>query len=177
MNKQITRPSNAINLREKLEDLRQRNKDLRVSNQHFLTKLSNDRESSLRNLLATLSIFLFTFSSPLFTDLKILNNYDKQLLKYAWLFLFGSIILGLIQGFIDMDFFEKGIERENKAEKLWRTSLPTLKQFNERSNAESIIFENAPFRTPRGYLVFQFIFLLAGFILLGVVAIFVLQKV
>lgn len=87
-----------------LEEMRQSNKELRVGNQRFLVEQVNITESGLRNILLTLATFLFTFTSPIFTDIQNVGNAKFGLIA-SWLLLFASICCGLIQFFIDMRFF------------------------------------------------------------------------
>lgn len=108
----------ALKERILIEQLRRFVKEHHFTRTNLVTEEINKIESGLRNLLFTLAIFLFTFTSPIFIESKGLPEIVKLLLFLSWIFLFSSMIFGLIQIVIDIKFLSKSGEIENKAEKL-----------------------------------------------------------
>ena len=92
-------------LRQTIENLRLNNKQRHFTRGNMLAENVNKTEADLRTILFTLAVFLFTFSSPLFIQIKKLSVNEKLLLFLAWIFLFSSLMSGFIQIVFDIKFF------------------------------------------------------------------------
>lgn len=69
--------------------------------------IANDIFIQLTKLFISLSIFLITFSSPIFLEMASVDNTTRFLLFTGWLFLIGSILAGILQIFVEENFNKK----------------------------------------------------------------------
>ncbi|MBU4209973.1 hypothetical protein KKC08_02800 [Patescibacteria group bacterium] len=156
----------ALKERILIEQLRRFVKEHHFTRTNLVTEEINKIESGLRNLLFTLAIFLFTFTSPIFIESKGLPEIVKLLLFLSWIFLFSSMIFGLIQIVIDIKFLSKSGEIENKAEKLWSTAFIGFDEYEKRAKEGEELFEDFDTHSPYIPLIQQVVFLLIAFLLI-----------
>lgn len=89
-----------------MNDTKRYNLEMCARNLENTLGYTNELSFSLRNLLITLTTFLITFSSPIFTDIAELDDYLRIFLYLSWIFGVISLVGGLIGFFVDIKFFE-----------------------------------------------------------------------
>ena len=147
-----------------LESLRRDQRE-RYRSTSLLYSMENNRiESDFRNTLYTVAIFLFTFSSPLFIDIKILHDSIKVLLFISWLFLLFSVCFGFWQTYIELEYYRKVSKRENAAESLWIYVNPTEQEFSDTVQKTQELYNNHERHTWMIPQILQVIFLFIGFV-------------
>jgi len=160
-----------------LEKLRIASKENHFSRANLWIKETNNTEASLQNISFTLAVFLFTFSSPIFIQTKILGDTEKTLLIIAWLLLLLSLTAGIVNVTTSIKYFAKSAERENKAEKLWSRSFMTEDEYNETVKETARLFYSFSPHSNLIPLILQVTFLIMAFILILLTAIFVLLRI
>ncbi|OGH34543.1 MAG: hypothetical protein A3B38_00030 [Candidatus Levybacteria bacterium RIFCSPLOWO2_01_FULL_36_13] len=163
-------------LRQTIENLRLNNKQRHFTRGNMLAENVNKTEADLRTILFTLAVFLFTFSSPLFIQIKKLSVNEKLLLFLAWIFLFSSLMSGFIQIVFDIKFFIRGAKRESNNEKLWSKPYPTMEEYKENSKKSEKIYLDFSAHSNSIPLVLQVVFLTLGFLfILGAASLVLLR--
>lgn len=140
-----------------------------VKEQHFIranywAQEANSTETGLRNLLFTLAVFLFTFTSPIFLDPKKLSIEPKFIFFISWLFLIASIIAGLFHTKIVIDFFSKSAKNSNFREKIFSEQIPWEKSDYDEAVKRSLELNRELTDPSVISLVFQLALLFIGFI-------------
>lgn len=134
----------------------------------FWINLANDCYFHLRNQLIVLATILLPLTASVVVIPKdsksILIAQEKTLFIYGWLFLGISICLGLIQAWIDANFFRK-LSNDSSLREHFRNSLSA----DQADNAVRLL---PPVQSSSSHfpLFFQAIFLFGGILLIMSVA-------
>lgn len=128
-------------------------------------ELANKTESDLRNLQFTLATFLFTFTTPIFTNIVFNNSNTKILVFLAWIFLLSSILAGFLHMFGTINFFLKQAKFHVKKVRIF-SRIGTFDEYQNAVNeANALNSEDIPSSSAIP-LVIQSLLLFTGFILI-----------
>lgn len=114
-----------------IEKLRVAAKERHFTRANLWNEEVNKTEAGLRSLLFSLAVFLFTFTSPTFVEVKDLSQSEKLLFFLARVLLIFSLIAGLIQIVLDIRYVFKGAERESKGKRMWSKAFIDYDEYNQ----------------------------------------------
>lgn len=126
----------------------------------------NKTETGLRSLLFSLAVFLFTFTSPIFIEVKSLSQDERLLFFLAWVLLISSLIAGLIQIVLDIRYLFKGAERESKGERMWSRAFIDYDEYNRTVREQEKLYEDFSPHSNQHFLILQATFLLLALLLI-----------
>ncbi|OGH16755.1 MAG: hypothetical protein A3C30_00230 [Candidatus Levybacteria bacterium RIFCSPHIGHO2_02_FULL_40_18] len=161
---------NEQKIRILIEELRTSSKERHFIRANLYNEEVNKTEAAFRNLLFTFAIFLFTFTSPLFIEIKTLSEAERILLFLSWIFLLVSLLSGIVQIAIDIKYFFNGAERESKGEKLWSKAFISFDEYNETVKEDSKLYADFSPHSGLYALILQLAFLMLAFVLILSVA-------
>jgi len=129
-------------------------------------KDSNNAFYSLSRNLILVATIIIAFSSPLISNRTTLSEMDyiiKLLLLHGWIFLFLSIVSGLVQYYIDYKYFKSGFNAMVYfMDKIVNEEYDNKEKFiNEYKNRNKEYSSNlCAFKTQVGFLIFGLILFL-----------------
>lgn len=88
------------------QDIKFKNQELHQKQAAHYEDFANNIFIQLTRLFISLSVFLLTFTSPIFIQITELSELEKTLLFIGWIFLLISIVVGIIQLVIEKRFYE-----------------------------------------------------------------------
>jgi len=89
------------------QDIKFKNQEIHQKQANHYEDIANDIFIQLTRLFILLNTFLLTFTSPIFVQIKEMSKVSKTLLFIGWIFLFVSIIAGIIQLIVEQNFYQK----------------------------------------------------------------------
>lgn len=89
------------------QDLKFKNQELHQKQVIHYEDIANDIFIQMTRLFILLNTFLLTFTSPIFFQIEEMSEVVKALLFIGWIFLFISIIAGIIQLIVEKNFYQK----------------------------------------------------------------------
>jgi len=141
-------------------------------------KSANENFRLLASTLIGIAAFLFTISSPfiinLFKEGLIENSVVKVLLTISWSFLFTSIILGIVQLFIDNAYYDKEIIRLGKRITLFSKYGMSPEEFAKCCDQSEQIRQESDYKSPEIFVLLQSIFLTIGFLFVLITALVIM---
>lgn len=150
-----------------IEQLRTANRERHFTRANLYNDSANHTQEGLRNLLVTIAVLLFTFTSPILTNKfgdSSISLVVKTLLVISWATSFFSVVLGLIQVAVDVKFQLGSARRESEAERIWSKSLMTYGEYTKATDEASKLYglgfsdisNSAPLVLQVGFLLFSF---------------------
>jgi len=112
---------------ENMDDFRSHNKETHQKAAFYWNSLANDREKKLVVTLINLATFIVSVTAGVVAlsskDFAILfTPLNKWLIVCAWVLMFFSIVLGLIQIMLDTKYFKYLSDDENSRVRIWSQS-------------------------------------------------------
>jgi len=89
------------------QDIKFKNQELHQGQSIHYGDVANDIFIQLTRLFISLNTFLLTFTSPIFVQIKEVSEIGRTLLFISWVFLFTSIIAGIVQLVVEKNFYQK----------------------------------------------------------------------
>lgn len=149
-----------------IEKLRVAAKERHFTRANLWNEEVNKTEVGLRSLLFSLAVFLFTFTSPIFLEIKDLSQDKKLLFFLAWVLLISSLIAGLIQIVLDIRYLFKGAERESRGERMWSKAFIDYDEYNLIVGEQKRLYEDFSSHSGQHFLILQATFLLLALLLI-----------
>lgn len=88
------------------QDIKFKNQELHRKQAAHYEDFANNIFIQLTRLFISLNVFLLTFTSPIFIQIKEMSELEKILLFVGWIFLLISIVAGIIQLVVEKKFYE-----------------------------------------------------------------------
>ncbi len=164
---------------EIVEKVREANEKISRSALMEMIGAVNDLVKHLSSTLISIATFLFIFSSPFinfFVKEQPPIELFKILLLISWVFIFASVIFGLIQILIDLIYFDEEIVSLSKRTELF--SIIPIRDSDLKKNIEEVERNRNNFKRHSSHvmLLLQSIFVSTGFILILITAALMLFK-
>lgn len=97
----------------------QRNHQSHFTRANLYVELANKTEQGLSNTLFLVATVFLGLTSPLVSDMQGLAEGLKVVLFISWVLTVTSIIAGLIQTVVNLNFFAKAFKLSNEQEGIW----------------------------------------------------------
>ena len=153
----------------KIEEFRLHALDTLSGAENLYIEESIKTESNFRNLQFTFATILFTFTSPIFNNPKLLSGNEKILFLISWLFIFVSIIAGVIQIIFEIRFYTNSSKVYDKQARLFTTYSMSESDYRNVVKEKKNLSETFP-KYNRIPLILQTTFISLSFIFILVVA-------
>jgi len=88
------------------QDIKFKNQELHQKQASHYEDIANNVFIQLTRLFISLNVFLLTFTSPIFIQIKEMSEFERILLFIGWIFLLISIVAGIIQLVVEKKFYE-----------------------------------------------------------------------
>jgi len=123
------------------QDIKFKNQELHQKQASHYEDIANNVFVQLTRLFISLNVFLLTFTSPIFIQIKEMSEFERILLFIGWIFLLISIIAGIIQLVIEKKFYEGLAKYYYTIAGLYSSADNTEKAFEEveKKKAEEIL--------------------------------------
>lgn len=124
-----------------LHDLKLKNQEIHQNQASHYEDLANNIFLQLTKLFISLNIFIFTFTSPVFLQIKDSSNVEKTLLFIGWIFLLISIFAGITQLLCEKRFYDENAKYYKTIAALYSFAKDTkesLDKVEEQKTAETI---------------------------------------
>lgn len=116
------------------------------SSAKFWISLANQQLFELNKQLLSISFLLLPLTaSILLVETLILREYQKTLLGLSWIFLFISIVFGLLQIVIDAFYFKSLSRNNSQKEVVWHQRNKTSEQKEKETEALGGVKETSTF--------------------------------
>jgi len=89
------------------QNVKFQNQELHQKQASHYEDFANDIFIQLTKLFISLNVFLLTFTSPIFIQIKEMAELERILLFIGWIFLLISIVAGIIQLIFEKKFYEE----------------------------------------------------------------------
>lgn len=159
------------------EEIRQRNKDTHQKSARYWIGLANSQAFEINKqfltfaaLLLTLSTSIIALNNPNNLNYFKLSEIEKAFLLIVWFFLIISLISGIIQIIVDVNFFVYLCRDEGKREATWSQLGKSIAQLWDEEKAIGRTKKNSTFLP----LILQGVFLSLAICFLIVIGIFIL---
>jgi len=152
------------------QDIKFKNQEIHQKQSIHYEDIANDIFIQLTRLFISLNIFLLTFTSPIFIQMKEMPEISKALLFIGWIFLLMSIIAGIIQLIIERKFYEKIAKYYYDIAGLYAKTDNTEEALEKTENKKLIeTMKNFQFQSPTISFSIQVFCFIAGLILILIV--------
>jgi len=126
-------------------DSTSKHQNIRFSNQELHRKqathyedIANDIFIQLTRLFISLNVFLLTFTSPIFIQIKEISDINRTLLFIGWIFLLISIIAGIVQLITENNFYQKIAKYYYTVAELYSSADDTEEGLEEAAKKKAI---------------------------------------
>ncbi len=113
-----------------LNDIAIRNHNTHFTRANLYVELANQTEQGLSNTLFLIATIFLGITSPLVSDVQGLAEGQKTILFMSWMLTAISILSGLVQIAINLDFFAKAFKLSNEQETIWANMPEDDKEFD-----------------------------------------------
>ncbi len=156
------------------EDLiKQKYLDIHYSAASHWNSHANEQELELTKQMLAFGTIFFTLSASLVAlDKTIINNEIRIIILFMWFFLLASLICGVIQIIININYFVYLMTDETKRMKVWKQ---TFKSLSELTKEEQHLGKTKP-SSGHIFLILQGVFViltLVTVLIIGVILLFI----
>lgn len=152
------------------QDIKFKNQELHQKQASHYEDIANNVFIQLTRLFISLNIFLLTFTSPIFIQIKEMSELERILLFIGWIFLLISIVAGIIQLVIEKKFYEGLAKYYYTIAGLYSSADNTEKAFEEveKKKAEETL-RGFQYQSPTAPFAIQVFCFMVGLIFILVV--------
>jgi len=152
------------------QDIKFQNQELHQKQASHYEDIANNIFIQLTRLFISLNVFLLTFTSPIFIQIKEMSELERILLFIGWIFLLISIVAGIIQLVVEKKFYEGLAKYYYTIAGLYSSADNTEKAFEEveKKKAEETL-RSFQYQSPTAPFAIQVFCFMVGLIFILVV--------
>jgi len=120
------------------QDIKFKNQELHQKQASHYEDIANNVFIQLTRLFISLNVFLLTFTSPIFIQIKEMSEFERILLFIGWIFLLISIVAGIIQLVVEKKFYEGLAKYYYTIAGLYSSADNTEKAFEEVEKKKAV---------------------------------------
>lgn len=137
------------------DEKRVRNKEIATRRAELWVKETNSRFNEFVRLLFTAGFAIFTVTSPVVVDLKLLDCPGRTLLIGSWLLDLVSLIFGFFSIHSDARFYSRLKKIESESERIWSNPCESNEGYNQALSLDHQNRANTPEHSNLIFLALQ----------------------